>query len=142
MEGRVPGRCRDRPAVTAAGGAFGEVFRVWMEGAEDRPTAIRVPAYVGTVDLPGCREPVTIAPLGPFSGRAYGVALASRDGENGRPMARILYGAAAEGRKLLLPGCDAKLVAEGGDAGAAAGVVEPAASKGASLLSPRFAFSK
>jgi len=126
-------RWKDGPRAGAAtappspprAGVFGEVLRVWMEGAEDRPTPIRVPEYVGTVDLPGCREPVTIAPLGPYSGKAYGVALASRDGENGRPMARILYGAAAEGRKLLLPGCDARLVAEGGDVGTAAGVVEP-----------------
>ncbi len=113
------------PPSPPRAGAFGEVLRVWMEGAEDRPTAVRVPAYVGDVDLPGCREPVTVAPLGPFGGKPYGVAMASRDGENGRPMARILYGAAAEGRKLLLPGCDGKLVAEGGDAGAATGVLEP-----------------
>ena len=134
VSGRVlRARWKDGPPAGAAtvppspprAGAFGEVLRVWTEGAEDRPTVVRVPAYVGTVDLPGCREPVTIAPLGPFSGKAYGGALASRDGENGRPMARILYGAAAEGRKLLLPGCDTKLVAEGGDVGAAAGVVEP-----------------
>lgn len=105
--------------------AVGEVLRFWMEGGEDRPVTVRVPTYVGRIGLAGCREPVTIAPLGPYGGKAYGVALASRDGENGRPMARILYGSAAEGRKLLLPGCDAKLVAEGGDAGAATGVVEP-----------------
>ncbi len=105
--------------------AVGDVLRFWMEGAEDRPVAVRVPTYVGRVDIPGCREPVTIAPLGPYGGKAYGVAMASRDGENGRPMARILYGAAAEGRKLLLPGCDTKLVGEGGDVGGATGVVEP-----------------
>lgn len=127
--GVTPASIQPRP------GAVGEVLRFWMEGAEDSPLVVRVPAYVGRIDLPGCREPVTIAPLGPFGGKAYGVAMASRDGENGRPMARILYGAAAEGRKLLLPGCDAKLVAEGGDVGAATDTVEPRrVDKGESLV--------
>ncbi|MBK6407523.1 MAG: hypothetical protein IPF66_22405 [Holophagales bacterium] len=124
-------------------GVFGELLRVWIEGAEDRPTAIRVPAYVGTVDLPGCREPVTIAPLGPFSGKAYGVARWPR--VTARTDGRWRGSCTVPRRREGSSSCRAAIRSSSPRAatwGARPASWSPAASTWVSLSSPRFAFSK
>jgi hypothetical protein len=90
----------------------GQVLRVWLEGAEERAMMVRVPSWVGRLDLPGCAEPVTIAPLGPYGGNPWAVAISSRDESKDRPSARILDTSLPGAQKALLPGCDARLVVE------------------------------
>ena len=119
-------RAKARRGVSARGAAPsssvpvapvpGQALRVWLEGAEERATAVRVPSWVGRLDLPGCAGPVTIAPLGPYGNNPWAFAISSRDPSSGRPSARILDTSSAGAQKALLPGCDARLVVETGDA--------------------------
>lgn len=118
MRVRPSAGARPAPAAPPARGslAFGEVARFWIEGAEDRPLDVRVPEFVGHVDLPGCAERVTVARLGPAPGPARALALAVRPSPGARSSARVLDGGDAEGARLLLPGCDGRLVVAAGGA--------------------------
>jgi hypothetical protein len=109
---------------------FGDVARFWRDGTGERPVDVRIPPYVGKVELPGCDGPVTIARLGPWNDGAYGLALSVRPGGSARATARILDGALAEGAKVLLPGCDGRLVVAAGDASAPAPLEPKAVEKG------------
>lgn len=125
-----------RPATGAPAAAdrgrsgFGDVARFWKDGSGERPVDVRIPAYVGKVGLPGCDGPVTIARLGPWNDGTYGLALSVRPGGSARATARILDGALAEGAKVLLPGCDGRLVVAAGDASAPAPLEPKAVEKG------------
>ena len=125
-----------RPATGAPAAAdrgrsgFGDVARFWKDGSGERPVDVRVPPYVGRIELAGCEGPVTIARLGPWNEGAYGLALSARPGGSGRATARILDGASAEGARILLPGCDGRLVVAAGAASAAAPLEPKAVEKG------------
>lgn len=128
MRVRSRGGQRPTPAGLAARPrwtpGFGDVARFWRVGAEEQAVSVRVPSFVGRVELPGCEGPVTIARLGPWNKAAWGLALAVKSTSGGRATARILDGAAAEGTTVLLPGCDGKLVVAAGDA-SVPGTLEP-----------------
>jgi hypothetical protein len=109
----------------AAPRTLGETVRFWLDGAGGPPVTVRVPGYVGRVDLPGCAGPVTVGRLGAYGGRTVGIALASSDAEGGPARGRILGEAAIDGAKVLLPGCDGRLVAEVGDPLPGTTVTEP-----------------
>lgn len=109
----------------AAPRALGEAVRFWLEGPGGPPVTVRVPGYVGRVEIPGCAGPVTVGRLGAYGGRTVGIALASADPAGGPARGRILGEAAIDGAKVLLPGCDGRLVAEVGDPLPGATVTEP-----------------
>ena len=104
---------------------LGEALRFWRDGAGAPPVTVHVPEYVGRFELPGCTGPVTIGRLGAYEGRTAGVALASSDPSGGPATGRILGEAAINGTKVLLPGCDGKLVVEVGDPLPGATMTEP-----------------
>lgn len=128
---RVSSRGGERSASAGAAApprwtpGFGDVVRFWRAGAEEQAVSVRVPSWVGRIELPGCEGPVTIARLGPWNRAAWGLALAVKSSSGGRATARILDGAAAEGMTVLLPGCDGNLVVAAGGA-PAPGTREPA----------------
>lgn len=104
---------------------LGEALRFWLDGAGAPPVTVHVPEYVGRFELPGCAGPVTVGRLGAYGGRTVGVALASSDSPGGRATGRILGEAAIDGTKVLLPGCDGRLVVEVGDPLPGAAMTEP-----------------
>lgn len=104
---------------------IGEALRFWLDGAEAPPVTVHVPDYVGRFELPGCTGPVTVGRLGVYGGRTVGVALASTDPPGGRATGRILGETAIDGTKVLLPGCDGRLVVEVGDPQPGTSMTEP-----------------
>lgn len=104
---------------------LGEALRFWLDGAGTPPVTVQIPAYVGRFDLPGCAGPVTVGALGAYGGRAVSVALSAAGPSGGSATARILGEAAIDGTKLLLPGCDGRLVVEVGDSSPGATMIAP-----------------
>jgi hypothetical protein len=104
---------------------LGEALRFWLDGAGTPPVTVQVPAYVGRFDLPGCAGPVTVGPIGAYGGRAVSVALSAAGSSGGPATARVLGEAAIDGTKLLLPGCDGRLVVEVGDPSPGATMIAP-----------------
>lgn len=105
---------------------FGEVVRFWLHEAQEPPVDVRVPGFIGHVELPGCDGRVTIARLGPSIGPARVLALAARPSPGARTAARVLDGGEPEGSLLLLPGCDGRLVVAAGAAPSPAAIAPTA----------------
>ena len=120
-----PGPAPAPATPDAAPRALGGAVRFWLDGAGEPPVTVRVPGHVGRFDIPGCAGPVTVGRLGAYGGRTVGIALASADPAGGPARGRILGEAAIDGAKVLLPGCDGRLVAEVGDPLPGATVTEP-----------------
>lgn len=119
--GTVPAPVPSKPSSRR----IGDALRFWLDGAEAPPVTVHVPDYVGRFELPGCTGPVTVSRLGVYGGRTVGVALASTDPPGGRATGRILGETAIDGTKVLLPGCDGRLVVEVGDSQPGASMTEP-----------------
>jgi len=114
------------PPTTAPGSVpLGGVLRFWLDGTGEPPVTVRVPDFVGRVDVPGCAEALTLGRLGAYGGATVGVALAAVDRSGGGAKGRILGEAAASGTKVWLAGCDPRLLVEVGDPLPGAVVKEP-----------------
>lgn len=114
------------PPTTAPGSApLGGALRFWLDGTGEPPVTVRVPDFVGRVDVPGCAEALTLGRLGAYGGATVGVALAAVDPSGGGAKGRILGEAAASGTKVWLAGCDPRLLVEVGDPLPGAVVKEP-----------------
>jgi len=130
-------RARPKAGADAAGPAtapaaprvdsspLGGVLRFWRDGMGEPAVAVRVPDSVGRVELSACAGPVTLGRLGAVGGATVGVALATADPSGGGARGRILGESAASGTKVLLAGCDGRLVVEVGDPLPGAAVIEP-----------------
>jgi hypothetical protein len=119
--GTVPAPATSKPSSRK----LGEALRFRLDGAGAPAVTVRVPAYVGRFELPGCTGPVTVGRLGASGGGAVGVALASASPSREPSTARILGEAAIDGTKVLLPGCDGRLVVEVGDSQPGTTMIEP-----------------
>ena len=104
---------------------LGGVLRFWLDGTGETPVTVRVPDFVGRVEVPGCAGPVTLGRLGAHDGAPVGVALAAVDPSGGGAKGRILGEPAASGTKVMLAGCDGRLVVETGDPLPGVAVTEP-----------------
>jgi hypothetical protein len=104
---------------------LGGVLRFWLDGTGETPVTVRVPDFVGRVEVPGCAGPVTLGRLGAHGGAPVGVALAAVDPSGGGAKGRILGEPAASGTKVMLAGCDPRLLVEVGDPLPGAVVNEP-----------------
>lgn len=102
-----------------------DALRFWLEGSPERAVAVRIPESVGHVELPGCSGPVTIGAIGRRAGSVLVVALATAGAPGERPTGRILGGGLSDGTRVLLPGCDGRLLVETREPAAGAGVVDP-----------------
>lgn len=131
----APGATRDVAPPKVADARLGEALRFWRDGAGEPPVTIHVPEFVGRVEVPGCAELVTIGRLGHYGGPIKGIALATSEKPGARARGRILGETAADGTRLLLPGCEGKLLVEAGAPLPGATMIEPARiPKGAPLV--------
>ena len=119
--GTVPAPAPTKPSPRR----IGEALRFWLDGAGAPAVTVHVPGYVGRFELPGCTGPVTVGRLGASGGGAVGVALASTNPSGEPSTARILGEAAIDGTKVLLPGCDGRLIVEVGDSQPGTTMIEP-----------------
>ncbi|MHB8799875.1 MAG: hypothetical protein ACYDBY_15560 [Thermoanaerobaculia bacterium] len=114
------------PATPAPDPApLGGALRFWLDGTGEPPVTVRVPDFVGRVELPGCAGPVTLGRLGTRAGATVGVAIATAGSRGVGAKGRILGESAASGTKVLLSGCDGRLVVEVGDPLPGVAVTEP-----------------
>lgn len=113
------------PTTAPVPAPLGGALRFWLDGTGEPPVTVRVPDFVGRVDVPGCAEPVTVGRLGAYGGATVGVAIAAVDRSGGGAKGRILGEAAASGTKVWLAGCDPRLLVEVGDPLPGAVVKEP-----------------
>lgn len=104
---------------------LGGVLRFWLDGAGAPPLAVRVPDFVGRVELPGCAGPVTLGRLGAQAGATVGVAVATAGSRGVDAKGRILGESAVSGTRMGLSGCDGRLLVEVGDPLPGAVVTEP-----------------
>lgn len=129
-------RARAKAAPKATGAApqtktapepapLGGVLRFWLDGSGEPPVAVRVPDFAGRVEVPGCAEPLTVGRLGAHGGATVGVAIAAVDRSGGGAKGRILGESAISGTRVLLAGCDPRLLVEVGDPLPGAVVKEP-----------------
>lgn len=112
------------PAPRTDEAALGELVRFRLLGTEDRAVLVRVPRSAAPVDLPGCRGPVTIARLGLGKEGASALALAHPSAPGERSAGRILGRLDGE-RRVLLPGCDGRLVVDSAPAASGGEAIDP-----------------
>lgn len=119
-------RARAKAASKATGAAaqtkttpepapLGGVLRFWLDGSGEPPVAVRVPDFVGRVEVPGCAEPLTLGRLGAHGGATVGIAIAAVDRSGGGAKGRILGESAISGTRVFLAGCEPRLLVEVGD---------------------------
>ena len=120
---------RLRDPSTPSSRRIGDILRFWLEGAGRAPGHGSRSGIRRARRAPRLRRARHGRPARGVRGRTVGVALASTDPPGGRARGRILGEAAFDGTKVLLPGCDGRLVAEVGDSLAGTSVTEPLASR-------------